>query len=716
MAEYDDSTKSMSTPGEDFIEKGYALPGSISYETSVDEDYVPEGYESVDEYLTCAREDYAADVAADQENRDAALEDKEFKAGEQWDPVVLEQRKGLPSFCINTVPQFTAQVVGTWRSNKSAIKIVPGEDGDTDTASVRGDLIRAIEMKSRATRVYDDAFESVVTCGDGAFRVTTEYARDDVFDQDIVIKPIADALSVVWDRLSVDPTGRDARHCFVDDLLPRKEFEKKFPDASPSTINTAQSQTLYAAGWYDDEVVRVTEHWRMIERPRIIGMFADGSIYVIDEENMVELIERKGQPIKTRVSPCSYAQMHLITGHSILAGPFEFQINRVPIIRMCGRVEDIAGRRVRYGLVRFMKDSVRLRNFWRSVAAEQLGYAPKAQWIGTESAFEGYEDAFRAAHMTRDPILKVSDEAVIGQNLQRIDPPVPQTALQQEALVNAQDLKDVTGIHDASLGIKSNEVSGKAISARQQQGDTAALTYYDNANASLLEAGDVINQLIPQIYDGTRIVRIIGEDETAKFVKINDPYDPRAVDLSKGHYDVAVSTGASYATRRVEAAEAMLQAVQVWPQLMEIAGDLVVKAQDWPGAEKFAERLKKAIPAQLTEDDEDGGDPQMQAIVQQLQTALQAAAMEIEQLKSERVLDEEKIKIDWYKAITDRLEALTDHEMDANQMEMNAVSELLNHERERMSMINEQLIASRQQTQAGSSQTGGSPSSGSSAS
>ena len=56
---------------------------------------------------------------------------------------------------------------------------------------------------------------------------------------------------------------------------------------------------------------------------------------------------------------------------------------------MMGRVVSIGDRRVRFGLVRFMKDAARLRNFWRSIAAEQLGYAPKAQWIAPESAVEG---------------------------------------------------------------------------------------------------------------------------------------------------------------------------------------------------------------------------------------------------------------------------------------------------------------------------------------
>jgi hypothetical protein len=75
--------------------------------------------------------------------------------------------------------------------------------------------------------VLDNAFESMIQCGDGAFRVAVQYASEgDVFDQEIVFAPIDDCLSVVWDRLSIDPTGRDANRCFVDDRIPTKEFKK----------------------------------------------------------------------------------------------------------------------------------------------------------------------------------------------------------------------------------------------------------------------------------------------------------------------------------------------------------------------------------------------------------------------------------------------------------------------------------------------------------
>lgn len=652
----------------------------LTIEGKVSEKYIPEGYDSAEDFLTEMRKDYEADVEFDRINREQALDDKKFSAGEQWDPIVLEQRKGLPCLVINNIPQFTAQLVGDWREGRKAIKVVPSNDEDVDIASVRGDLIRAIEMQSRADRVYDSAFESLVQCGDGAFRVSVEYARDDVFDQDIFIRPIEDCLAVVWDRFSVDPTGRDAKRVFVDDRIPKAELERKWPGCVASSLmdgDLYNSQDM--VGWVDDESYRVTEYWRLIERQRFMALFENGKIFEINGENLDQLILDNGEPVKTRLAWCTYAQMHLVTGFAILSGPYEYRLNRLPIVRMSGRVVNVGGRRIRYGLVRFMKDPVRLKNFWRSVAAEQLGYAPKAQWIAPESAVEGREDVFRKAHMTRDPLIIYNDGAEAPP--QRLDPPAPQAALLNEANVNSQDMKDVTGIHDASLGIRSNETSGRAIQARQREGDIASLTFYDNANAGLLEAGDVINQLIPQIYDGTRVIRTIGEDESMKFLRINDPMSPDSIDLSVGQFDVALSTGTSYTTRRVEAAQAMMDAIQVWPQLMSVAGDLVAKAQDWPGADKLAERLKKTIPPQFLEEGEEGGgvDP---AMIEEMQKKLMELEAENKELKADKTLDFKKLEIDSYNAETQRIRALSDHEVDANAMEMGAIQAILDGSKE----------------------------------
>jgi len=649
---------------------------TISIEGRVDAKYKPEGFESQEAFLKDMRTEYQSDLEFDRINREQAIDDKKFSAGEQWDKRVLEERKGLPCLVINSIPQFTAQLVGDWRESRRAVKVVPSNDEDVDIASVRGDLIRSIEMQSRADRVYDSSFESLVQCGDGAFRVSVEYARDDVFDQDIYIRPIEDALSTVWDRYSVDPTGRDAKRVFVDDRIPKNEFKAKWGDASTDALDSDTAMLdLTVDGWVDEDSYKVTEYWRLIERQRIMALFENGKVFIVDDDNIEEVVEKNGPPVKTRLTWCSYAQMHLVTGFAVLSGPYEYKLNRLPIVRMSGRVVNIAGRRVRYGLVRFMKDAVRLKNFWRSVAAEQLGYAPKAKWIAPESAVEGREDAFRKAHLSRDPLLVYNDGAEAPPTL--IPPPPVEASLLNEAATNQQDMKDVTGIHDASMGIRSNETSGRAIQARQREGDVASLTFYDNANAAVLEGGDVINQLIPQIYDGTRVIRTIGEDEVIKFQRVNDPMDPDAIDMSVGMFDVALSTGTSYTTRRVEAAQAMMDAIQVWPQLMSVAGDLVAKAQDWPGAEKLAERLKKTIPPQLLEEGDEGGVGVTPEQLQQMQAQMAELQTENQEMKADRSIDMGKLEQAKYDGETQRIRALSDNEVDAQRLQYDGIAQIL---------------------------------------
>ena len=301
--------------------------------------------------------------------------------------------------------------------------------------------------------------------------------------------------------------------------------------------------------------------------------------------------------------------------------------------------------------------------------------------MATQSAVEGRQEAFRKAHLTRDPLLIVNDEAVIGQNIQRIEPPAPQQAIFAEVQMNTQDMKDVSGIQDASLGVRSNETSGKAIMNRQHEGDVASQTYYDNSDAALLEAGDVINQLIPAIYDGTRVIRLIGEDESIKFQRINDPMDPHSIDLGAGMFDVALSTGTSYTTRRVEAADAMMDAIQVFPEMMQIAGDLVVKAQNWPGAEELSERLKRTIPPQFLSPEEQaksGGPPPIPpAAVQAMQQQLQQLQAENASLKQDKTIEFKKLEIQSYDAQTKRIAALNQDRGMETQMEMDAIKAVL---------------------------------------
>jgi hypothetical protein len=613
---------------------------------------LPAGYADVGAFLEEARERFEQGIDADKDNREAALDDLEFISGNQWDQTVKASRlkKGRPCLSINTLPQYVGQVIGDTRQNRPSIKIRPAEDGDKEVAEVRQGLTRFIENQSNASQVYAGAGESQVSCGIGQFRVSLRYSNDDTFDQDIRIESIPNPFAVVWDPLSIEPTGSDAEFCFVVEDVPRKKFEKDYPDALASDL-TVPTGSGYST-WLTGDSVKVTEYWLMKEQKRTLALVlrppeTEPKIVDITDEpdTYAQFIvtDAQGQP-RTREKVRRIACMYLITGRDILSGPHEYPISRMPIFKVTGREVQVGERRYRFGLVRFAKDPVRMKNLWRSSAAEWLALAPRQQWL-LHAADKDEADRYRNAHKSGDTVLTYSGQIAPT----RIDPPAAPNALLSEAAINDQDIKDTTGLHDASLGMKSNETSGKAILAREKQGDTATYMYHDNLNAAVRECGRVINDLIPMVFDTARTVIVLGEDGTSTPTRVNDPNGKDGlIDLKTGKYDVVVEVGPSYSTKRQEAAESMMAFVQAVPNAAQFVGDLIAQSQDWPMATEIAERLKKTLPAGLIEEDDGDLSPEEIQAKQQAKAtadADQAKAREMALRGAELALDEQQAKV-----------------------------------------------------------------------
>lgn len=548
---------------------------------------LPDGFEDEDAFCQWIREEFQLDLDADRLNRDAQLEDIEFFAGQQWKREDLEARKGRPCLTINTLPSFVAQVVGDIRINRPSIKIRPAEDSDKEEADLREGLIRQIERQSDAQGIYADAGQSQCVGGIGAFEVTIDYASDEVFDRVLGLKAVPNPLAVVWDRMSVEKTGKDAGHVFVTDEMSRKAFDKAYPDKIPTDL----SPDMAGADWCNSDTVRVTRLCLMKETDVEIALLQDGT--VIDVEKLAGQ-----QPLRTRKTKRRSCCIYLTNGHTILADPVEWPINRVPVIKVTGWEVWVGKRRDRWGLVRFAKDPQKLKNYWRSISAETLALAPKAQWLAPQQG-DNLNDEFRDSATDGDTVLMYDARL---EKPSRVDPPQVPAAVLNEASMNAQDMKDVTGLHDASLGARSNETSGKAILARQREGDVATYVYQDNLKASIQAGGDVLNQLVPVTYDTARTLTILGVDEVPKSVRVNDPNSESSINFGSSRYDVVVDTGPSYSTKRVEAADALTSLAQSMPILGQVAPDLIVKSFDVPMADEVAERIRRSLPPGLVAD------------------------------------------------------------------------------------------------------------------
>lgn len=569
------------------------------------------------------RENYNAALDADRENREEMVTDLEFEAGRQWDERVREYREDadrefpLPCLTINTIPQFLGQVIGDRMANQTSIKVLPREDGDKNVAEVRTELIRSIEHHSKAQRVYAQSFGQAVSCGMGNFRIDLDYAYEDVFDRDLFIRGIPNPLSVLWDGHSADPTGRDADYCFAVDKMKLEDYKKEYPKAAPPAMFDSE---LKRADWCSDHHVRVAEYWRIEEKDRTIAMFKDGTVQDITDRKDEEVkpllwLKPDGQPL-VRNAPCRYAVRYMTNGQEELDDPLRLKIPRLPIIRVMGREVWIGDERVRYGLTRFARDPQCLKNYWRSVVAELLMGAPRANYMARQSAIKGREDDWPNTLVFNDDAEM--PQAITTQNL---------SAFINEAAMCAQDMKDVTGLHDASLGMRGNETSGVAIQRRQNEGDIATIGYHENMNAAMQEAGEVLNALIPIVYDKARTIRVMGEDESVRLLRVNDtsfvPNDlvKENIDIAKGRYDTIISTGPAYATRRQEGAQSLMELARGNQTIADRAADIIVRSLDMPLGDELAERLK---PQGVGDPDEMTPEEQQQAAQTQQLAQLQA--------------------------------------------------------------------------------------------
>ena len=600
--------------------------------------------------LAQMRSRFTMAVSAYSESREDELDDLRFAAGSpdnqwQWPADVLATRGSVqgqtinarPCLTINKLPQHVHQVTNDQRQNRPAGKVIPADDkADIEVAAIFEGIVRHIEYLSDADVAYDTACDNQVTYGEGYIRLLTEYSNENSFDQDIRIARVRNSFSVYMDPTIQDPCGSDAEWCFITEDLTTEEYERQFPNAAP--ISSLLQQGIgdqSTSQWISENTVRIAEYFYVEHTKQTLNLY-HGNVSAFKNSPEDKQMTAMGMvPIKTREVDVKRIKWCKTNGFEFLEER-EWAGKWIPVIRVVGNEFEVDGRLYVSGLVRNAKDAQRMYNYWVSQEAEMLALAPKAPFIGYGGQFEGYEQQWKTANTTNWPYLEVNPDVTDGAGAtlplpQRAQPPMASSGLLQAKMGASDDIKSTTGQYDSSLGATSNERSGRAILAREKQGDTGTYHYVDNLARAIRYTTRQMVDLIPKIYDTERIARIIGVDGETGMAKINpnqaEPVkkivDEAGITIEKiynpsvGVYDVCVTTGPSYMTKRQESLDAMSQLLQGNPQLWAVAGDLFIKNMDWPGAQEMAKRFAKTIdPKLMSEDDKP---PELQAAEQQIQ-------------------------------------------------------------------------------------------------
>jgi hypothetical protein len=635
--------------------------------------------------------------AAYSDSREDELDDLRFMAGSpdnqwQWPADVLATRGSVqgqtinarPCLTINKLPQHVRQVTNEQRQNRPSGKVIPADDNaDVQVAEIFNGVVRHIEYMSDADVAYDTACDNQVTYGEGYIRLLTEYCNEESFDQDIRIARVRNAFSVYMDPTIQDPCGADAEWCFVTEDILISDYERMFPDASPvSTIMSQGVGNESMAQWLAEDTIRIAEYFYKSYEKATLNLYPDNQTAFKGTPQDANLQMMLGKPIRSREVDRQKVMWMKTNGFDIL-DEREWPGKWIPVVRVVGNEWEVEGKLYISGLVRNAKDAQRMYNYWTSQEAEMLALAPKAPFIGYGGQFEGYEMQWKTANTTNWPYLEVNPDVTDGAGAvlplpQRAAPPLPQTGLIQAKMGAGEDIKATTGQYDASLGQQGNERSAKAIVAREKQGDVGTYHYVDNLARAIRHITRQIVDLIPKIYDTQRIARIIGVDGDVDMVKFNptqkEPVkeirDENGALIEKvynpgvGTYDVMVTTGPGYMTKRQEALDAMSQILQSNPALWSVAGDLFIKNMDWPGAQEMAARFKKILdPKVLSEGDQS---PEMMAAQQQMEAMTQELnrmtdiIQNVQDSVAQREVDikEYKAQVDAYDAETKRISAV----------------------------------------------------------
>lgn len=639
--------------------------------------------------LQTFRRNMSSSVAISSESTNSMQDDLQFVLGSpdnqwQWPSDVINTRIGAeavgprPCLTINKMPQHVRQITNDMRQNRPSGKVIPVDDNaDVEMAEILDGLIRHIEYISDADTAYDTACENQVIMGLGYWRLYTEYCDSNSFDQEIKIGRIANTFSVYMDPGIQDPCGQDANWCAITEELTKDEYERMFPNAkSYMGLQDLASGDVTMLSWMGNDTVKIAEYFWVEEKTKILNQYINGAVAFKGTPEDKKYRSMLGEPVRSRESNQRVVKWVKTNGYEILESEKVWPGKYIPVIRVVGSENEVNGKRVISGIVRMAKDAQRMFNYWTSAQAEMLALAPKAPFIAAAGQLEGFERQWSTANIYPWSTLEynaktdATGEAILPPP-QRSMPPMSQPGLIEARMGAADDIKGTTGQYDSSLGATSNERSGKAIIARERQSDVGTYHFVDNFARAIRYTTRQIIDLFPKIYDTERIARIVGEDGKVDKIAI-DPMQQQAVvkqtdedgnvikkifNPGIGKYDVMVTTGPSYLTKRQEAVESMSNILQANPQLWQVAGDLFVKNMDWPGAQELSKRLAKTIDPKLIADDDKS--PQLQAAEQQIeQMGQQMQAMQQMLQNVHNSIEAQEVKIKEYDAETKRISAL----------------------------------------------------------
>ena len=546
---------------------------------------------------------------ADHDNREAARESHLFvdKRDGQWEPYWWNANVNQPRYTFDMVNPIIDQLVGELIGADYDVKVSPaGGSANKKIAATIDGIIRNIENISNASNIYSAAARSMVTCGFDGWRVSTKYADDNSFDQDLVVEAVGNWVDRVWFDPSAEMNDKsDARYCFVLHPIAVEEYDARWEDRGGISVTVDRDGDAY----YDKaETIVIGELLYVKYEDRTLVMMSNGQVYEENDDYKALKDELKSigvTEVRRRVRQDRQVHSRLFDNDGWLEPHKETVFSTIPVIPLYGNFKIFENKTLYWGVVEKLLDPQRVLNYSLSREVSESALAPRAKYWMTLAQAAGHEDQLRTLNTNADPVQFFNNDPMFPQIPQQQGGAQVNAGLRTISESMRGMIAQTAGMFAANMGDNPNAQSGVAIEALQNKGDNGTLKYFKALEIAIAYTGRLFVDAIPKVYDTERTIRILKEDGSFDMAEINQ----RAVDqqtgqiktlndLSIGKYDVICRAGASFKNRNQETMQFIIDLAKIDESIMPIAGDILLQAVSTPAAAMIGERKRMQMVAQ----------------------------------------------------------------------------------------------------------------------
>jgi hypothetical protein len=552
------------------------------------------------------------------DNRDQYYLFTTFIMGNQWtedESRVFENYRKMP-LTVNKIAPLVSHVVGEQRQNTPNIQVEPEEGVDEQTAEVREALVKDISFESHAKVVYQTAFQQSVVGGFSGYYIGTKYDNERTFNQVPTINAVKDPCRCYWDIGAQSPCKTDGMFGGFRTRVTRKRFRAIYGKSLEKKIPTANDEENSFIPVADDDSITIIDDYERDYNRGTLYKLSDESEIDEDEYKQLEEIEIDGNKLLLHngepVTVVDTRETHNYTvKYTKWAGDYELETNEFPSEQLNvifvdqNSYWDKKGKQVCRPMFKDARDAQRYLNYIATQSAYLLKVSRYDQFMASKQNVRSPDTTTIWRNPSTIQGALLYDESPNGNKPEQLRPPELSQSLSIQYERALMDIQTCTGMYNTQIGEQGNEVSGKAIDARTKRGSYNTYVPFDSLNRAIAVGAEIINEMIPTLYDTKRALKLNLKNKGLTDVTLNEPLDEysdeRKNDMTKGYYKIRLVPGPSYENQKQENLESIQNVLATNPQLFNLVADLYVENLPMANSLEMRNRLKTIVPPEIIE-------------------------------------------------------------------------------------------------------------------